>query len=264
MKFAFCLETLYAELPFIERLAAAERGGIESIEIWDWRGKDPEALSQQMGLLNISLSNMSGNRQFGMIDPNERRSFLQELSEAAAFAKSLGCCTLMLLSESLAEDDGAVPISTPFTHHEKIEQIIACGTQVCELAENLDLQIVIEPLNDILDHPRFFLNSSRLAFQIIKEINHPRVKVLYDIYHMAMMAENVLRDIEDNLDCIGYFHVADKPGRHEPGSGKIDFKPIWSLLKTLQYEGAIGFEFYPSGGNSQKAVRKTLDLISII
>ncbi|MFQ5822780.1 MAG: TIM barrel protein [bacterium] len=264
MKFSFCLETLYTECPFIERLTAAKKDGIESIEIWGWRDKDSDVLLHQMEKLNISLSNMSGNRQFGMIDPYERRSFLQELSEAAAFAKSLNCSTLMLLSESLAEDGGAVPISTPLTSHEKVKQIIACGIQVSELAENLDLQIAIEPLNDILDHPRFFLNSSQLAFQIIKEINHPRVKVLYDIYHMAMMEENILRDIEDNFDYIGYFHMADKPGRHEPGSGNIDFRSIWSLLKTLQYDGVVGFEFYPSRGNSQKAIRIILNFISNI
>jgi hydroxypyruvate isomerase len=78
---------------------------------------------------------------------------------------------------------------------------------------------------------------------------------------MAMMEEHILRDIEDNYDCIGYFHMADKPGRHEPGSGIIDFKSIYSLLKTLHYDGVIGFEFYPSGENSQKAVRKIMDLI---
>ncbi|MFQ5864472.1 MAG: TIM barrel protein [bacterium] len=264
MKFAFCLEMLYTELPFIERLAAAKKDGIEAIEIWDWRDKDSSALLQQMQRLNISLSNMSGNRRFGMIDPDGRTCFLQELAEAAAFAAGLGCSSLMLLVESLDEDGGAIPISTPLTDREKVEQIIAYGLEVSKLAEKLHLQIVIEPLNSVLDHPRFFLDSSHLVFQIIREINHPRVKVLYDIYHMAMMEEHILRDIEDNFDCIGYFHIADKPGRHEPGSGTIDFKSIWSLLKTLQYEGVIGFEFYPSSGNSHRAVRKIMDFITYL
>lgn len=264
MKFAFCLEMLYTELPFIERLKVAKMDGIESIEFWDWREKDLTSLYQQMDMLNMTLSNMSGNRRFGMIDPDNRASFLQELSEAGAIAKRLGGSTLMLLVESLKEDGGAVSVSTTSSEREKIEQIITCGSEAGKLADKLNLNIVIEPLNDVLDHPRYFLHSSNLAFHIIREINHPRVKVLYDIYHMAMMDENILHDIEDNFDCIGYIHMADKPGRHEPGSGKIDFNSIWSLLKTLRYDGVIGFEFYPSGRNSQKAVRKIMDFIAYL
>jgi hydroxypyruvate isomerase len=139
MKFAFCLETLYTECPFMERLAAAKEDGIELIEIWNWRDKDHNAMIQQMNRSNMRLSNMSGNREFGMIDPGERTSFLMEFSDAAKFAKGLSCSTLMLLVQSLKEDGRAVPISTALTGHEKIEQIVACGLEVGQLAEKLDL-----------------------------------------------------------------------------------------------------------------------------
>ena len=262
MQIAFCLEMLYTELPFVQRLATAKSDGIEWFEFWDWRNKDLNVLLHEMNLLNMKVSNLSGNRQFGMIDPGERALFLEELHETGAIAKRIGCPTLMLLVQRLEEDGRAVSPLTFLSRNEKIEQIIACGFEAGELAEKLDLHIVIEPLNDVLDHPGYFLNSSRLAFHIIGEINHPRVKLLYDVYHMAMMGEDVYHDIENNLDLIGYFHFADKPGRNEPGTGEIDYKNIFLLLNRLKYDGFIGGEFYPSTGDSHNAVRETLKLFA--
>lgn len=143
-----------------------------------------------------------------------------------------------------------------------VTQVIACGMVIAALADELGIDIVIEPLNSIIDHPGYFLSSSHLAFKIIKEINHPRIKILYDIYHMAVMGENILKDIEENLDLIGYFHVADKPGRNEPGSGEIDYPNIFAALKTLHFSGIVGFEFYPCGKESHRAVEKTFKLLS--
>lgn len=262
MQCAFCLEMLYTELPFNERLAAAQKDGIRTIEIWDWRDKDLPGLSAQLSDLNMTVSNMSGNRRFGMIEPRERQKFLSEIKETGEVAKRLSCRMLMLLAQPLLQDGSGKPIATDLSDEEKIDQIVACGRDAGVIAEKLSLDIVIEPLNSILDHPGFFLNSSRVAFKIIEEINHPRVSLLYDIYHMAMMEEDVLRDLRDNLDKIGHLHVADKPGRHEPGSGEIDLSAVLSLLQSLNYEGTVGFEFAPSRGDSHLSVKKALKVFS--
>ncbi|MFQ5675034.1 MAG: TIM barrel protein [bacterium] len=260
MQYAFCLEMLYTELPFADRLAAAQKDGIRSIEIWDWRDKDLPGLSAQLSDLNMTIHNMSGNRCFGMIEPYERQDFLNELQETGDVAKRLGCPMLMLLPQPLLQDGRGKPLSTDLSAREKIDQMIACGKEAARIADHLSLDLVIEPLNTVRDHPGFFLNSSHVAFRIISAINHPRVTFLYDIYHMAMMEEDVLRDIRDNLDKIGHLHVADKPGRHEPGSGEIDFSAILSLLQALNYDGTVGFEFTPSRGDSHLSVKKALEV----
>jgi len=257
MKYAYCLEMLYDELSFIDRLAEAKKDGIETIEFWDWRNKDLELLKQQLKKLNMHVSNLSGNRNYGMIDPSERKNFLKEVKETGLIAKSLGCHTLMLLVQKLESDNSGKLPAQKLTNQQMEDNIIESGKAVGKLADELAINIVIEPLNDVLDHPHYFLTSSSTAFKLIKAINHPRVKILYDIYHLAMQGENVLEHIKNNLQHIGYFHVADKPGRNEPGSGEIDYPAIWSLLKKMNYQGIIGFEYMPSNGDSKKAVRAT-------
>lgn len=260
MKISFCLEMLYTELSFIDRLKVAKKDGITLLEFWDWRNKDLKVLREQMAQLDMKVSNISGNRNYGMIDPKERNLFLKEVGETAAVAKQLGCNTLMLLVQSLESDGGGRLPSGKLSDQEIEKNIIACGKEVGKVADDLNLNIVIEPLNELLDHPRYVLHSSKQAFKIIKAINHPHVKVLYDIYHMAMQNENVFDDIEKNIKDIGYFHVADKPGRMEPGTGEIDYAKIFNLLKWLNYQGTVGFELMPFEGKSQRSVRKIMEL----
>ncbi len=227
MLYAFCLEMLYTELPFIDRLKAAKQDGIAFIEFWDWRDKDLNLLNQRQTELSINITNISGNRNYGMVDPQERQFFINELTETIKIAKDLNCPRIMLLVQSLTANGKANPVSDSLSNIQIADQVIACGLEITALADRFDIDMVIEPLNSIIDHPGYFLDSSSLAFQIIKEINHPRIKILYDIYHMAVMGENIVKDIEANLDLIGYFHVADYPGRSEPGSGEIDYKNIF-------------------------------------
>ncbi len=262
MHYAFCLEMLYTEFPFIDRLMAAKQDSIEYIEFWDWRDKDLNLLNQRQKELTIKVSNMSGNRRYGMVDPQERQFLLNEITETIRIAQDLNCPRLMLLVQSLRPDGKANPVPENLSNIQKADQVITCGIAIGALADTFDIDILIEPLNTIIDHPGYFLNSSSLAFQIIKEINHPRIKILYDIYHMAVMGENIVKDIEVNLDLIGYLHVADKPGRNEPGSGEIDYKNILSVLKSLHFSGMIGFECYASTRDSHRAVQNIMNLIS--
>lgn len=258
MRYAFCLEMLYSDLPFYRRLEMAKGDGINAFEIWGWREKNIDALVNQMTDLEMSVTNMSGNRRFGMMEPKDQQAFLRELRESSEIATRLNCPTLMLLVQPLRDDNSAKLTSQPLSKAQKLEQIIICGNEAGNLVEEFQLEIVIEPLNSVLDHPGYFLDSSKLAFEIIRTIDHPRVKLLYDLYHMAMMEENILLDLEQNLDAIGYLHLADKPGRHEPGSGEIDYAQLRALLKSLNYEGVVGFEFSPSDSDSRSAVQKVL------
>jgi hydroxypyruvate isomerase len=252
---------LYNELPFSERPAAAKQDGISLIEFWDYRDKNLDLLSRQLDKFAIRVSNISGNRYYGMVDPQEGQHFYNEISETIKIAARLGCPRIMLLVQKLLADGRARQAPVNLTGEQKIEQIIACGRAAGKLAEKWNSEIVIEPLNSKEDHPGYFLDSSSLAFRIIREISHPRVKLLYDIFHMSVMGEDILGDLEDHMNLIGYIHAADWPGRREPGSGEIRYRQIFSHLKRLGYNGIIGFECYPSDGKSTQAVRNILKLI---
>jgi hydroxypyruvate isomerase len=87
----------------------------------------------------------------------------------------------------------------------------------------------------------------------VRRVDSPSLRLLYDIYHMSMMGEDVLKAIETNLEWIGYLHVADLPGRHQPGTGKIDYRAVNALLSRVKYQGFIGMEFSPLGPDEQAA-----------
>jgi hydroxypyruvate isomerase len=115
---------------------------------------------------------------------------------------------------------------------------------------------VLEPLNQ-LDHPGEFLSSSDEGFAIVREVGSPNVRLLFDIYHQQISEGNLTRRIVDNLDLIGHFHVADVPGRHEPGTGEINYEHLFGVLREHGYGGYVGLEYLPhvDAAASLRAVR---------
>jgi|GEM_PF-116959 len=255
---SFCLEMLFTILPFMERIEAAGKLGVDHIEFWDYRNKDLQAIERLADSGQITVTNFSGNRLYGMLDPKERAALLQEVTASIAVAKRLHCPRLMLLAQPLSDDGIAGGLPEGASREALIDEFIASASAVGALAEEAGIDMVIEPLNTRIDHPGYFLNHSKLAFDCIMRVNHPRVRLLYDIYHMAAMGESIFEDIEGHLELIGYFHVADLPGRHEPGTGKIDYTRIYNLLRILNYRGVLGFEFSSGEAGSRRAIEQIL------
>ena len=117
--------------------------------------------------------------------------------------------------------------------------------RAAEIAERAKINILLENI-DPEENPEYFLTSSREGFDIIREVNHPRVKFLYDLYHEQISEGNLIAKLEKNIDQIGLIHVADVPGRHEPGTGEISYPNIFRKLATLKYDRYIAMEFLPT------------------
>jgi hydroxypyruvate isomerase len=95
-------------------------------------------------------------------------------------------------------------------------------------------------------HRNYFLAHPEPAFELTRQVGSANVKVLFDIYHMQLMAGNLINTLEKNIDQLGYIHVADVPGSHEPGTGELNFKNILKALDSMGYTGFVGFELLPS------------------
>jgi hydroxypyruvate isomerase len=252
MKLSLCLEMLFTDRPFIERLATAWRIGYRAIEFWDWRDKDLPALADEAAQLGLTVAAMSGNRQHALIDPEATANLIEEMNQVFAAAEGLNCSRIMMLSDVLSDDGSAAP-RPPRPAEEKIESMVKNLRALSGPAETASVTLLLEPLNTALDHRGCFLNTSALGVEIVRRVNSPQVKLLYDIYHMSMMGEDVLTEIEKNLEWIGYLHVADLPGRHQPGTGRIDYEAVNTLLRRAKYEGFIGMEFSALGPDEQAA-----------
>jgi hydroxypyruvate isomerase len=252
MKLSLCLEMLFTDLPFIERLDVASRLGYSAIEFWDWRNKDVQALGDAASRLGLTVAAMSGNRRHALIDPEARAGLIEEIDDVFAAAGQLNCRRIMMLSDVLNDDGGAAPSQT-LSAGKKTGSMIENLRALAERAEAAAVTLLLEPLNTVLDHRGCFLNDSALGVEIVRRVDSPNVRLLYDIYHMSMMGEDVLKEIDRSLEWIGYLHVADLPGRHQPGTGTIDYKALNALLRRAKYEGFIGMEFSPLGPDEQAA-----------
>jgi hydroxypyruvate isomerase len=258
MKLSLCLETVFADRPFVERMRAASTLGYSAIEFWDWHTKDLTTIKERAAQFNLTIAAISGNRRYALIDPKSRSGLMAEMEQVFTVAQQLNCCHLMMLSDVLATD-GSAALPPPLSNKEKFESVVEGLRTLVHQAADAGVVLLLEPLNTLLDHRGCFLNRSRIGFEIIRQVDSPWVKLLYDLYHMSMMSEDVTAEIENNLNLIGYLHVADVPGRHQPGTGKIDYRAIAGRLKRVRFQGFIGMEFFPQGSD-EKAARAAKEM----
>lgn len=257
-KLSLCLEMLFTDRPFIKRMEMAAQLGYQAVEFWDWRDKDIAAITQTARRLGLTIVAMSGNRHHSLIDPRARPGLLDEMEEVFQVAEQLNCRNIMMLSDVL-NPDGSAAVTRPALKEEKLESVTAGLRALAKAAKKRGVTLLLEPLNTGLDHRGCFLNNSTVAADIVQATDTPQVKLLYDIYHMSMMHEDVPGEIQRNLPLIGHIHVADMPGRHQPGTGKINYKAVNTLLTRIRYKGWIGMEFSPLGPD-EKAARVPLEM----
>lgn len=254
MQFSLCLEMIYSGLPFIERMAEASKLGYRAIEFWDWRDKDISAIATQAEHLGINIAAMSGNRRNSLLHPAKLPALMAEMDEVIDVALRLRCRHIMMLTNVL-NADGSAAVTAP--DNDPDSSICECLHALTRKVEGRDLLLLLEPLNTVLDHRGCYLDSSTAGVRIVREVNHPKLKLLYDIYHMSTMGEDVVVEIGRKLPWIGYFHAADVPGRHEPGSGAVPWRAIGDLLDSKGYSGFVGMEFSPAGAD-EAAIRRSL------
>jgi hydroxypyruvate isomerase len=259
---SLCLEMVFTDRPFVARMAAAARLGYPAIEFWDWRDKDLAAIRQASGDLEVGVSAFSGNRDRTLVDPRERPALLDELRASLDVATRLGCRHLMLLTDRLLPDGSAAPVDGALSPAARLESVADALLAAGELVRGSGITLVLEPLNTRLDHRGYFLDRSAVAFDLVRRVGAPGVRVLYDVYHMATMGEDVAGALAAGFPWLGYVHVADTPGRHQPGTGTIDYAGVREALRRLGYAGPVGMEFSPAGP-SEDAAREALALFAL-
>ena len=157
----------------------------------------------------------------------------------------------MLLTNPLGPDGEVLKKYAEISPEQKWSNCEEALTRLAPIAEASDITLLVEPLNTVIDHPGYWLDDAEAAFELIRAVDKPSIGLLYDLYHMRAMGRDFYGDIENNLDLIGYFHAADYPGRHEPGTGEMDYPAILGLLDSLGYDGYVGFEFSPARSSNE-------------
>jgi len=236
---------LFTEVPFIDRIAKAAEAGFDAIEFWNWDNKDLAAVKDAVASTGIRIASFQSNRGGTLIEPSHREKFVAGIQESLEKARDLGSDALFLLTDELG-DDRSVKFKSNLPFEEKRKSVLAGLKAIAPLAEKAEITIVLEPLNTLIDHPGYFLDSVDLGAQLVRETASPRIRLLFDIYHVQVMQGNLIERLREHLDVIGHVHVADVPGRHEPGTGEINYRNVFSSLREAGYDKTVGFEYGPT------------------
>jgi len=253
MKSSVCIEMIFTEYPFLERIRKAAHAGFDAIEFWNWDNKDLPAIKTAVEEAGIGIASFQANLGGTLIHPEQRAGFVASIAQSLEKAREVGSPGLFLLTDELAEDRSVRFQYPELTAEEKYESVFEGLKSIAALAEDAGITLVLEPLNSEVDHVGYFLDHSAMGFELVRAVDSPCIKVLYDIYHMQIMEGNVIRTLTGNMDVIGHVHVADVPGRHEPGTGELNFANIFRALRQAGYDGYVGFELDPTVPSEQAA-----------
>lgn len=242
LQFSANLSMLFADVDFLERFAKASNAGFCAVECQFPYQYEPDALAEQLlrhGLLQV-LHNLppgdweSGERGIACL-PDRIGEFQDGVGRALDYATALGCTRLNCLAG----------IAPPAADRATLDETFIDNLRfaACELKRR-DIALVIEPLNT-RDTPGFFLQTSQQAIAVIEEVGADNLHLQFDVYHAHIMEGDVVASLQRALRHIAHVQIADHPGRHEPGTGGIDYSLVFQTLETAQYPGWIGCEYVP-------------------
>ena len=234
MRLCVPVPCFFKQVDFPTAIRRIKALGFDAAETYNWKGLDFDAVKAACEETGVELMSMC-TTEFRMTDPALRTAWLDGLKESCAAAKRLGVKRLIT---QVGPDTGA-----PRT--EQHASIVAALRDARPILEDSGVTIMIEPLNTYVNHPGYYLWSSVEGFEIIREVDHPLVKVVYDIYHQQVMEGNIIPNVTKNLDCIAHLHSAGHPGRHELQYGESDYKVIFAAVDKAGYTGACGLEYSP-------------------
>jgi hydroxypyruvate isomerase len=265
-----CAECFFTSLPFEERVKKISKIGYRSIEFWHPEGTfDGSNIdfsqAKEIGVLkNIAKETGVVYNDFafgswdGSIGGNATNSvdlakWLNQGREMLSFANQIDCPKGIILS-GMTQDS--------LTGEQMYGNLVSAFNKASQMAEKAGVVLVIEPLNSLVDHGGYYLDKTLEAVKIIREINSPNLKLLYDVYHMQIMQGNILDFIEKNIDIIGHFHSAGVPGRAELFDTEVNYPAIIRKIEELKYDGCFGLEYFPKL-NDEESLKRTLEYLGI-
>jgi hydroxypyruvate isomerase len=235
---------LFNEVPFIERFDRAKGSGFAEVEFLFPYADGLEAVkaavkasSIEVVLFNLPAGDWEGGERGIAILPDRREEFRDGVGEAIRFAESLGTPRLNCLAgkqpKDLTDSDAEAVL---------VENLRFAAKELAKA----HLELMIEPINSY-DIPGFFLTGTSQALDLIERVGEPNIKIQYDIYHMQRMQGEILGTFRQIKPKIGHIQIADNPGRHQPGTGELNYRRIFAALEEGNYQGYVGLEYIPLG-----------------
>ena len=242
------LSTLFTEAPFLDRFSRAAAAGFTHVEFWFAHEYPTPTLRAQLRsndlhlvLFNLKPGDFAAGDRGLLCDPVRRDEFRRAMDEGLEIACQLDCALIHTMVGRTRED-------------------LARTVQYACIVENLQwaaprardagVILLIEALN-WHDNPGFFLTTSREAYSIVKDVRQPNVKFQFDFYHLQITEGDLTRNFLAHLADIGHVQIADVPGRHEPGTGEVNYAFVLNTIENSGYAGFVGLEYKPFGSTDE-------------
>lgn len=243
--FAANLSMLFTEHDFLDRFDAAAQAGFKAVEFQFPYAWDKAAIRERLERngLRLVLHNLpagdwaAGDRGIACL-PDRVEEFREGVQTAIDYARALGCPLLNCLAGRAPAGADAAELRHTFVRNLRY---------TADALQQAGIRLVMEAINTRVDIPGFYLNHTQQALDLIRDVGSDNLGVQYDIYHMQVMEGDLARTIERHSDRIWHLQVADNPGRHEPGTGEINYPFLFDFIDRIGYQGAIGAEYIPQG-----------------
>jgi len=242
MKVSVCADMLFGDMPTAKAMELLKAAGADAVEFWGVDGKDLWTIAAASRSLGLPVAVFCGP-PVSMIAPGQAAAYAEGLKALVPTCDTLGCRTLIACS------GGANHGWAPNDMHDRLRATLEAAMPVLDAH---DLTLILEPLNA---SEMSYLRTSREAFDLCRMLKSPRVKVLYDIYHMQLMEGNLTSTLLANLPLVGHLHVADVPGRRAPGTGEINYPNLLAAFARAGYAGYAGMEYWPADDKATELSR---------
>lgn len=230
---------------FEEKMEAAAKAGIQSVQFvgehigWDdARIRTVKSLTKSLRLSIDTLGVMPtwGREKLNMVDPAQRDRLLVEVEKNLVYAQKLEVPLGLIMSGNTLGDR---------TFEQQFQSLVDGAKRCGELAAKYNVTLIVEPLNTRVNHKGYFLSNCVDGLKMIQQVNHPNVKLLFDLYHEQVERGDVIRSAQAAMQHVKVFHVADNPGRNEPGTGEMNYANIYKAIAKAGYEGIVCMEYIP-------------------
>jgi hydroxypyruvate isomerase len=241
--FAANLSMLFTEVPLLERIEHAAQAGFRHVEFQFPYAEPAEAIRAQLDrygvqavLHNVPAGQWEGGERGIACHPDRVDEFRAGLSRALHYARVLGVPRINVLA-------GKAPAGVPADVLRRT--LVANLRHAAQEFARAGVALLVEPLNSF-DVPGFYLNRTAQALELLDEVGAGNAFVQYDVYHAQRMEGEIAATLERHLARIGHVQIADNPGRHEPGTGELNWDFLFAHLDRIGYRGQVGAEYKPA------------------
>jgi hydroxypyruvate isomerase len=252
------LDFWFTDRPVVSRIAPFMDLGVKNMNFFFWRQAPVQELATECKQIGAHLYSTFDGDMGSLADPGDNEKTYRSWAESLEMAERYDISVLYIFSNQIEVHDGVEYVrrlSGNFSAGEQYANLLDQTERIMELVQQTSVEVRVECLNQFHFVGKVLVDNPRLAADWVRRIDDPQFRLTFDTYHQQRGSGELLWSLESYFNLISAVHIGDVPTRQEPGTGEINFANIRAKLETLQFEGEIGLEFYPSTTESEAMAR---------